>query len=236
MKSEKRKIVYISIILLMLIILFILIQNIGYIKDYETLTPTGNIDIFEINCTCYCDSDEQEAVPNTGVFKSNNGTLEPDKGTSESGEKVPEPDERMPDLGDLIVYDDDKIWDNQDLRIFINPVYDNRNIIAPGSFNSYAFIIKNNNDFDITVDIAFSEVNYKNINMQYKLKNDGKYLLGSENSYEKIKGRKIEDIWIPKEGQKQYTLDWKWVDSNNDAEVGFDVNSFYKLSIIIMAN
>ena len=215
MKSERKRIVNIFIILFMLIILYILIQNVGYIKDYEALTPTGNIDIFEISCACYCESGEQEVVPNTGSI---------------------EPEERIPDLGDLIVYDDEKIWDNQDLRIFTNPIYDNKSIIAPGSHNSYAFIIKNNNNFDLMIDIAFNETNYKDINMQFKLKNEDKYLLGSERNYEKISGKKIEDIWLPANGQKEYVLDWKWIDSNNDAEVGFDIYSFYKLSIIVMAN
>ena len=85
--------------------------------------------------------------------------------------------------------------------------------------------------FDVDVDVLFNEVNEKNINMQYKLKNDGKYLLGSVDNYETIAGKVIGNITIPANGYESYVLDWKWVDSSNDAEVGFDVNSFYKLSI-----
>ena len=75
------------------------------------------------------------------------------------------------------------------------------------------------------------EVNEKNINMQYKLKYDGNYQLGSVDNYETIAGKVIGNITIPANGYESYVLDWKWVDSSNDAEVGFDVNSFYKLSI-----
>ena len=134
-----------------------------------------------------------------------------------------------------MVYDDYKIWDNKDLRIFSNPAFEYKNIIAPGSYNSYAFVIRNNNDFDIVTDIVFKETNAKNINMQYKLKNDGEFLLGSTDNYVSIKDRVIQNVELPANSYKSYILDWKWLDSSNDAEVGFDANSIYKLSIAIRA-
>ena len=71
--------------------------------------------------------------------------------------------------------------------------------------------------------------------MQYKLKNDGEFLLGSIDNYVSIKDKVIQNVELPANSYKSYVLDWKWLDSSNDAEVGFDANSIYKLSIVIRA-
>ena len=99
-------------------------------------------------------------------------------------------------------------------------------IIVDGSFID---------DFDIVADIVFKETNAKNINMQYKLKNDGEFLLGSTDNYVSIKDKVVQNVELPANSYKSYVLDWKWLDSSNDAEVGFDANSIYKLSIVIRA-
>lgn len=251
MENRKKRTICVIVLVCMLILSYLLINKLGRIENSEVLTPTGNVDIFEISCGRCCSGEgddklDEAEVPNTSSGKkiSDNGG-----GNSSEGEQKSE-DEQKPsdddgsddddddddddkDLGDVVVYDDYKIWDNKDLRIFSNPAYEYRNIIAPGSFNSYAFIIRNNNDFDVVVDIVFNETNNKNINMQYKLKNDGNYLLGSLDNYETIAGKVIKGVEIPANSYKSYVLDWKWVDSSNDAAVGFDINSTYGLSITV---
>ena len=70
--------------------------------------------------------------------------------------------------------------------------------------------------------------------MQYKLEHQGNYLLGTENDYEKIAGVKIENIELPAKSEKEYVLNWEWVDDDyNDTLIGFDATAFYKLKITV---
>ena len=211
-KNIKKVITIIVLIIIILLLLYFLIRKFGYIENRGLLVPTGNIDIFEIDCNCNSCDDNTKSV-----FK------EDDTNKNESNN------------ADITVFDDYKIWDNKELRIFTNPAYEYEEIIAPGSTNSYVFVIRNNNNFDIIVDIDFIEKNLEKINMQYKLKSNGKYLIGDENTYLKFKNYKLEQIKIPAKSQIPYVLDWKWVDSNNDTEIGFDTSSDYKLSMQIGA-
>ena len=71
--------------------------------------------------------------------------------------------------------------------------------------------------------------------MKYKLKHQGKYVLGNDNSYISADNLKVTSVYIKAHEQKSYILDWKWVDSNNDTEIGFDVNSNYKLNMTVRA-
>lgn len=216
-RDEREDKARIAILILICILLYLLIRAIGYIEHNDTVIPnTGVADIFEITCDC-CKSDEEG---------------EGNKHDSNNGEQGGDYDEDG--SGGIIVYDDYKIWGNKELRIFANPMYGDRHLIAPGSYNSYAFIIKNNNNFDIVVDIIFDETNDELINMQYKLKHQGEYLLGGENVYEKIVGLKIENIILPAKSQKEYVLDWRWVDDDyNDTIIGFDATAIYKLKITV---
>ncbi len=215
-KIRKRNIIIaILIIIILLLLCFLGIKLFGDSKgDGER---TGNIDVYEIKCLCdecgegeeKTDSDEQS-----------------ESGSGNSGKKVDE---------GLIVYDNEKVWDNQRLNIFDNPAYSGDKKIAPGSHNSYTFKIKNKNSFAVTVDIEFIEENAHNINMLFKLKNDGNYLVGSEASYAEIAGKHISQITLTAGGEKTYDLDWKWVDSDNDTVVGFDARSQYGLTIKVGA-
>jgi len=104
----------INIIVVVIFIIHILVSVIETVEQKKQLVPTGNVDIFDINCNCQnCDEP---------IFKE-------DK--------------------DLLVYDKNGIFGVQKLRIFENPAYQFKNILAPGSENSYNFVIRNNNTFDI---------------------------------------------------------------------------------------
>lgn len=208
-KDNIKKAVIIVLILIILILLYLLILRAGYIVHHGPVVPTGNVDIFEINCKCTC-KDKKHCECGFNKNKSN--------------------------IEDLIVYDKDKIWDNKELRIFSNPAYEYESIIAPGSLNTYTYVVRNNNDFDMVIDMKFVEENEKDINMKFKVKSQGKYLIGSEDKYDEIKDKTIEQIKIPAKSQISYILDWKWIDSDNDTQIGFDIGSTYKLSINIGAN
>ena len=213
----KKKLMIILLIIIILLLLYFLILKFGNIRHYGT--PTGNVDIFDIGCNCNCCQDNRKE----------NETFNEDNDINKS--KI----ESKTD--GLIVYDDYKIWDNKELRIFANPAYEYESKIAPGSYNSYAFVIRNNNSFDVVVDINFVEDNPKDINMQFKLSNKGNYLIGNTDNYVSFNGsKKISGIKLAAKSQLAYILDWKWIDSDNDTEIGFDITSKYKLSILIGAN
>ena len=216
-KYYKRKLVIIILIIIILLLLYFLIHKFGSIYHHGLGSPTGNIDIFDIGCNCNCCQNDKNDNKEKEVFNGN--------------------DTNKSKIDGLIVFDDYKIWDNKELRIFENPAYEYEKKIAPGSYNSYAFVIRNNNSFDVVVDINFLEDNPKNINLQFKLKNKGNYLIGNIDKYASLNGnKKITNIKLPAKSQLAYILDWKWIDSNNDTEIGFDITSKYKLSIIIGAN
>lgn len=248
MGDKKKRVICIVVLVWMLVLSYLLIKSFGDIENSEVLVPTGNVDIFEVGCACCCkdgddgcgmSDDDLNGKEEDSAAKEYGGSEDVRRPTDEkdSSNKQSSDDGQSSDpeirIADVTVYDDYRVWDNQDLRIFSNPAYEYRNVIAPGSYNSYAFAIRNKNDFDIVVDILLNEANNNNINMQYKLKNDNNYLLGAPDKYEAINGRVISDVEIPANGYKSYILDWKWVDSSNDAMVGFDINSLYKLSIMV---
>ena len=80
------------------------------------------------------------------------------------------------------------------------------------------------------------EDNPFNINMKYKLRSNNNYLVGSKNKYADVSKLSQRNILIKANSSKEYSLDWKWIDSDNDTEIGENINSNYKLSINIGAN
>lgn len=180
--------------------------------DGNRPVATGNIDVFTIGCTC----DLCQGENKTDANESTTGYPVDDNG--------------------VIVYDKYKIWDNRELRIFENPAYNNESKVAPGSSNSYTYIIKNDNSFDVVVDMTFVEQNDYDINMLFKLQNKGNYLVGDNNNYADIAGKTISQITIPARSEETFILDWKWVDSDNDTAAGFAATTGYELTINIGAN
>ena len=242
MNKEKNKIVCMSLLILIIILLYLLIKRFGYIENHSPLVPTGNIDVFEIDCDCLeevIEDTSSNIIPHKVICKNKkNNTIEDIiTPTYRDGEEtiIEEEEEELRIIENLFVFDDYKLWDAKELRIFDNPAYEYRNIIAPGSQNSYTFVIKNDNDFDVNVDILFTENNKNKINMKYKLIHDGNYLLGTNSKYVDINSKKIRNLDIPAYGEEIYNLDWKWIDSSNDTKIGFDKNSKYKLSILVGA-
>ena len=87
--------------------------------------------------------------------------------------------------GMLKIYDDDVDWSSKnELRIFANPVYNFKNIVAPGSHNMYKYIINNNEKFDVLYGLKFLEDNKDSINMKFKLKRNGEYIIGDDLNWE----------------------------------------------------
>ena len=207
-ENEKKmnKFIITILIIIILIILYLLILQFGNLEHRGLQVPTGNVDIFEINGACKDDNNKPSCPFN------------------------PETDDF-----DLTVYDDDKVYDGKTLRIFENPAYEFKEVIAPGSENSYAFVIKNNNDYDIVVDIDMVEKNVYSFNMVYKLKSKSKYLIGSEDKYVSPEELKLRNVEIKANGSISYVLDWRWEHSKKDTKVGINDESAYSLKIQVKA-
>ncbi len=117
------------------------------------------------------------------------------------------------------------------LNVFKNPVYKMEEIIAPGSSNSYSFVIKNNSDCDLTYSLTFLEKNEFEINMKYRLKKNDAYIIEDWVSGDEL----VSDEEVLKRGKDdKYVLEWKWFDHSNDTSIGAIEDSTYSLSIEIV--
>ena len=246
-KNEKNFIVMLLILIALIIIIFLLVRNIGFI-DHKPKIPTGNVDIFDIifkkdcdnNCNCNNGSCNNYNN-NTGGNSNNNGGSSVNTGGNTSGgsssdnQNTPTTPE---DKDGVEVFDEETEY-SQDtqLHIFTNTTYyvvDNK--IAPASENSYQFVIRNNNEFNIKYDLDLFEENKYNINMKYRLKLNGVYVAGNDDKWLTYDELKQENIALAANTYDVYTLDWKWFEGSNDTEVGTNINSNYKLDLRITAS
>lgn len=222
MNKNKKKF-FISLIFLFLLILIVfLISKINF--GYIGFVPTGNVDIFNIEC-----NKKDDVCDCTGNNQENN--LKNDNEKEETKTVFNE------DTGELNVYDNEKTWDaNTKLRIFSNPAYEFKNIVSPGSNNVYQFVINNNNNFSIIYKIKLIETNPYKINMRYKIKRNGEFIYGNDSKWVSAEEIEKEGLDLLKKSHDTYTLIWKWIDNDPiDTIAGFDLAD-YNLSININAS
>lgn len=135
------------------------------------------------------------------------------------------------DPGKVTVSDSSQEWGNAtNLKIF------DVDSIEPGDHGTYDFTIDNNNKRNSIYDITFDENNEYSVNMLYKLKRNGYYIAGNEDTWVKYDSLNVKEKVLNKYSKDLYTIEWKWVDAENDTEVGRIKNATYKLSIYIKAN
>lgn len=138
--------------------------------------------------------------------------------------------------GDVEAYDEDKdpiTWNgSNDLKIFSESVYNLDGVLAPESENTYKFIVKNNTKYKIKYNINFVETNNYNINMQYKLKKNDSYII---NNYSRPDALEVNDFVLKSGESDTYYLDWKWISSDNDTQIGSQPDAMYKLVIEVKA-
>lgn len=225
--KQKDIITIIIFIIIFLIILFLLISKFGVI---EVKTPTGYVDIFDINfelsCNCNCGGDSSKCSCSTdcgckGVVLGVSDIWQDEESNNE-----------------LMVYDKEVAYEKDTpLNIFSHQSYYVVNdVIAPGSENSYQFIVRNNNDFGIIYDFEMNETNEFNINMKYTLKLNGEYVLGNDEVWVTAEELLQNNMVLADNSYSVYTLDWKWFESDNDTEIGTNVEANYKLNINFFAN
>ena len=138
--------------------------------------------------------------------------------------------------GDVETYDEEKdpiTWNGaDDLKIFTNSIYNLDGFLAPESENTYQFVVRNNTKYKIKYNIDFVETNKNNINMQYKLKKNDTYIISN---YTRSNNLNVPEFTLKSGESDTYYLDWKWISSSNDTEIGSDLDAIYKLQIEVKA-
>ena len=227
--NEEEKKVIIYLIITALILLFIASIFIHYIVDRGSVhkTDIGTID----KPTITNDVDD-------GSRRKNNDEVFP---------RVPD----LPDSGETQAEDEEVIIDYSDrirvkqngvdfkyikeLDIFKNSFYNNRAIIAPGVHGTYSFTVENESDVDFIYDIFFTEQNIHNVNMIYKIKLNGQYIVGSKDEW--IKHQNFSKLKLPigAGATDIYTIEWKWEDTDYDTQIGENYGAYYKMNIHVDA-
>ena len=246
MKQRRYKIwIIIFLITIIVILMYLLTKNVGYIYNGKTANSTGNVDIFDItidnvNKNTKDKTNQENEINNKSSYIKNELTNNNNDNNNIKNNVInntitnDDIDKDKPN-NEIEIKDQYDVWYNKKARIFSNPAYEFKSKIAPGTSNMYRFIIKNNNDFDIIVNISMLEENPYNINMRYKLKSDNNYIVGDKQSYKKASELNIENIEIKSNESKEYNLEWKWIDSENDTKIGETIDANYKLTIDVEA-
>lgn len=134
------------------------------------------------------------------------------------------------DIQEIVIADDKKVFTNEtEIDIF------KTGKIAPTSNGTYLFYIKNPNAFSIKYNIKFLEENKYDINMKYRIKKDGQYVIGNEDKWEDCEKLKINDYIIPKDSYSAYEIEWNWEESDNDTYIGIQEENYYKIFLEIYA-
>jgi len=197
---------------LVIIILLSVVVYLLFNKEEDVLKPSGNVDIFDINCNYNCDCDDE--------FED----TQPVFGESDVLENF------------NIVGNDGIVWSStNDLNIFSNPMYEMKEKIAPESSNFYQFVVRNNTIYDINYSIEFSEVNDMYINMKYRLIKNEQYVVGNDREWVSYNELDLEKIYLKTKTSDTYYLEWKWFSSDNDTLIGESGNVDYSLKIDIKA-
>ena len=134
--------------------------------------------------------------------------------------------------GEFYVDDSTVRWsDNTEVKIFTDSLYNIEGKIAPESSNTYKFVVNNKTKYNLKYKISFIETNPYGMNMKYKLKKNGSYLVSDYVSYNQLN---LENQILNSKKSDTFYLDWKWVSSDNDTQVG-KAQANYKLKIDVEA-
>lgn len=224
----KKTIVY--LITIALIFIFIALFFIGHIVDRAEKRISDNGDInYPQNNTINEIIDER--IINTLPSDNNNSRVIDDNIVTPK-----EKEEPVVDYSDRI-----KVKENQaefddlkELHIFENKYFNDRSIIAPGISGTYYFTVENDTKSNWLYNVNFKEQNDYNVNMVYKIKLNGAYIFGDENSWYKNSDFSKLDLPLHSNTIDLYTVEWKWEDTDYDTQIGQTEGANYKLSVNVI--
>jgi hypothetical protein len=227
-KKEERKRGYgaVLFIILLLITIAFLVWLLLRPKSDATRTPTGNIDIYNININCVCGPEKKDDDDCDDEIVSYSGTVNGRRGTN------------IRDHG--VVYVDDKNgwYDYQkSIHIFESPAFEYTETIAPGVSNSYDFQVHNTTLTAIKYNVQFEEDSEYAINMRYRLKLNNNYVVGNDSTW--VTAAELESglTYLPGDATDTFTLDWEWPYEGGtdeaDTLAGEEMMSKYSLGVKI---
>jgi len=240
-ERSKDRFYWAIIILLIIIILILLFFNrIGKVVD-KNPSPTGNIDVFDIDISCGC-NDKDSCQNPVHIDKKGNTIpvyIEPSEDKKEE-QITPTFDEEEEDDKEFIgtVFVDDVNGNyiyQQNLKIFTNSAFEQEDMIAPGVSNTYNFIVHNSSNVGLKYNILMYDISEYNVNLKFRLRRNNKYVIGSDSKWVSVSDLKKEDLYIVEGSSDSFSLDWKWPyndgKDNEDTIAGENMTSNYKLNI-----
>lgn len=133
------------------------------------------------------------------------------------------------------VYSEGVTWKKINaLNIFNNDDFDGDKIVAPESNGKYEFTIKNKSRKTVSYLISLEEDYNVAVNMKYRLKKNGKYVIGDNNHYVSIKELILKENKVLPGDNNTYVLEWRWNSTKEDTNIGI-TGGYYSLQLFIDA-
>ncbi len=231
-KTNKNKLLWFIIVLLIIVIIILILlffTRFGKIEN-NFATPTGNVDVFDIDIDLICDCDDESCnipvIPSLPDFPKNQ--IVPNVPS------LPIFDETGLNLLGKVYVDDvngDYVY-HQQLRIFNNAAFNYTNKIAPGASNTYHFIVHNSTEYGLNYYLKMLEETQYKLNIKYRLKRNDQYILGNDNEWVSASELATESTYLDSGKSDRYSLDWKWFDDDtNDTKAGENMDELYKLKV-----
>ena len=240
-KDKKRNKGLIAIILLLLIAIGILLWLLLRPAPEPTKIPTGNVDVFHIKISCICKGEDgEECDPEEEEERDTPAPAGPDSWKNYSSSTINNKDDTTVDDDGIVYVDDKNGWYvyQQNLQIFQNAAFEYTNKIAPGVSNSYDFKVHNETKKAVKYNVEFEENSEYAINMKYRLKRAGNYVVGDANTWvtaDELTLAMMKNLAV--DGVDAYTLDWMWPYEDGkdvaDTLAGENMVSDYTLGIKI---
>lgn len=109
-----------------------------------------------------------------------------------------------------------------------------RKLIVPDYKSSYYFNILNKNYADCIIHIDFDEENEHDLNIEYRLSYDGKYVIGGPDKWVSVHDLYAQDIDIPAYETEKFRLDWRWNDSDEfQTAIGSEGIAEYTVKVVV---
>lgn len=251
-KSKKKK--YLLLLLLLLLLFIIIIFWHSCLKQPSIILgekEENNANETNDTNTTYQDQENNNTIKDDGNEITNNRTNNSTYNTTNSGinnttnnevnnqeennSNIENPEEETkPEIKEIeVTSKGEKI--SETLTIFDKVKYNGEPSIYPSINDIYDFEVKNTMASNIICEVSFDEQNIEELPIKYRLKENGKYIKGNENTYVSYNELKFERQ-MKAEEQNKYELEWKWLEGENDNIYG-DVNKTitYQLKLTVIA-
>ena len=154
--------------------------------------------------------------------------------------QAPENNEQNAEIVDyadrILVKEGNKNFEElKELNIFNNSYFKDEALIAPGVQGKYNFVVVNETPANFKYNINFEEVNQYGVNMVFKIKRNGEYIAGNEDTWLDKGTIDFLNYKLNAKTEDLYTVEWKWEDAENDTDVGEIEGANYKLNVKVTA-